>query len=121
LFAALAICLAVAGVYGVMAFAVQQRSREIGLRMALGATRGSVMRLILGHGLALSAAGLTIGLAAAAATTRLVETMLFQVGSLDPHVYFGVVGLVCAVTLLAGYLPARRAAIVDPVDVLKTD
>jgi putative ABC transport system permease protein len=121
LFAGLAICLAVAGVYGVMAFAVQQRSREIGLRMALGATRGSVMRLVLGHGLALSAAGLTIGLAAAAATTRLVETMLFQVGSLDPSVYAGVVGLVCAVTLLAGYVPARRAAIVDPVDVLKAD
>jgi predicted permease len=120
-FAGLAVCLAMAGVYGVMAFGVQQRSREIGLRMALGASRGAVLKLILTKGLALAAAGLAIGLVAAVAATRLVATMLFEVTPLDVEVYAAVVVLLGVVTLLAGYLPARRAAALDPMTVLKTD
>ena len=120
-FAGLAVCLAMAGVYGVMAYAVEQRSKEIGLRMALGASQGSVLRLILGQGLVLAAAGLALGLAGAVAATRLLTTMLFEVQPLDIQVYLGVVVLLGVVTLLAGYLPARRAAGVDPVEVLKAD
>jgi predicted permease len=120
-FAALAVGLAMAGIYGVMAFAVAQRSKEIGLRMALGASTGSVMRLILGEGLVLAAAGLALGLAAAVAATRLLASVLFEVQPVDPPVYLGVVVLLGVVTLLAGYLPARRAAGVDPMEVLKTD
>jgi predicted permease len=120
-FAGLAVCLAMAGVYGVMAFGVQQRSKEVGLRMALGASRAAVLQLILKKGLALAAAGLAIGLVAAVAATRLVSTMLFEVKPLDFQVYAGVVVLLGVVTLLAGYLPARRAAALDPMTVLKTD
>jgi putative ABC transport system permease protein len=120
-FAALAVCLAMAGVYGVMAFGVQQRSKEIGLRMALGASRGIVLRLILKQGLVLAVVGLVVGLAAAVAATRLLTRMLFEVRPLDIEVYVGVVVLLGVVTLLAGYLPARRAAALDPMTVLKTD
>jgi ABC-type antimicrobial peptide transport system permease subunit len=120
-FAGLAICLAMAGVYGVMAYTVEQRSKEIGLRMALGASTRSVLRLVLGQGVVLAAAGLALGLAAAAAATRLLAAMLFQVRPVDTQVYLGVVVLLGVVTLAAGYLPARRAAGVDPVEILKTD
>jgi putative ABC transport system permease protein len=89
-FAALAMSLAMAGVYGVMAYAVGQRSSEIGLRIALGASHRSVLRLILRESLALAAIGLTVGLAAAVAITRMLETMLFQVKPNDPLVYIGV-------------------------------
>jgi putative ABC transport system permease protein len=120
-FAALAVCLAMAGIYGVMAFGVQQRSKEIGLRMAMGASRAAVLRLILKQGLVLAAAGLAMGLAAAVAATRLLTTMLFEVRPLDIEVYAAVVVLLGAVTLAAGYFPARRAAALDPMTVLKTD
>ena len=110
-----------AGVYGVMAYSVAQRSNEIGLRMALGASRASVLRLILGQALVLAAIGLTLGLTGAVAATRLLETVLFEVQPLDIPVYLGVVILSGVVTLLAGYLPARRAAIVNPVEVLKAN
>ena len=121
LFAALALGLAVAGVYGVMAHAVEQRSSEIGLRMALGATQGSVLRLILGQGLALAAAGLVLGLATAVAAARLLTTMLFDVQPIDLQVYIGVAVLLGLVTVAAGYPPARRAATTDPVQVLRGD
>ena len=121
LFTALALGLAVAGVYGVMAYAVEQRSSEIELRMALGATQGSVLRLILGQGLALTSAGLLLGLATAVGAARLLTTMLFDVQAIDLQVYAGVAILLCVVTLAAGYLPARRAAAIDPVQVLKSD
>ena len=121
LFAALAVSLAMAGVYGVMACAVEQRSREIGLRMALGADQASVLRLILSHGVVLAGVGLVIGLAGAVAATRLLETVLFQVQPIDLPVYAGVIALIGFVTLLAGYVPAWRAAVVDPVEVLKAD
>jgi ABC-type antimicrobial peptide transport system permease subunit len=110
-----------AGVYGVMAYSVEQRTREIGLRVALGASRSSVLRLILGQGLVLAAVGLTAGLAAAAAATRLLSTLLFEVQPIDAQVYLGVVVMLAAVTLIAGYLPARRATLVDPVEALKAE
>ncbi len=121
IFAAFAVCLAMAGVYGVMAYGVQQRSREIGLRIALGASRASVLRLILRQGLVLTGLGLTVGLAAAVAATRLLETVLFEVQPVDTQVYLGVVVLLALVAVLAGYLPARRAAGLDPVQVLKAE
>ena len=104
-----------------MAYGVQQRSREIGLRMALGAGSGSVQRLILRQGLVLAAVGLAVGVAAAAAATRLLTTVLFEVRPVDAEVYLGVVVLLAVVTLLAGYVPARRAARMDPVAVLKAE
>ena len=121
LFAGLALCLAVAGVYGVMADSVRRRSREIGLRIALGADRSMVLRLVLGRGLGLTLVGLLAGLAGAAAAARLLETMLFEVVPLDASVYLGVGALLGAVATAAGYLPARRAAAIDPMRVLNTD
>jgi putative ABC transport system permease protein len=104
-----------------MAHAVGQRSREIGLRMAMGATRATVLRLVLGQGLAVAAVGVALGLAGSALAARLLTTMLFEVQPLDVQVYLAVVALLGIVTLIAGYIPARRAAIVDPVQVLKAD
>ena len=120
-FAGLAVCLAMAGVYGVMAYAVGQRSKEIGLRMALGASTGSVLRLILGQGLALAVVGLALGLAAAVAGTRLLTTMLFQVQPNDPLVYLAVAVLLAFVTLVASYVPARRASKIDPLTAIRQE
>jgi putative ABC transport system permease protein len=120
-FAGLAVCLAMAGVYGVMAYAVEQRSKEIGLRMALGASSHSVSRLILKQGLILTTLGLAFGLAGAAACTRLLTTMLFEVQPNDPWVYLAVAVLLAVVTLLAGYVPARRASNVDPLTALRQE
>jgi putative ABC transport system permease protein len=120
-FAALAVGLAMAGVYGLVACSVQQRSREVGVRMALGASRDMVLGMILRQGLVLAGIGLTIGLAAAAAATRMLQTMLFDVQPLDPQVYASVAILLGLVTLAAGYVPARRAAAMNPIEVLKTD
>ncbi|HEX4136952.1 MAG TPA: ABC transporter permease [Bryobacteraceae bacterium] len=121
LFSALAACLAIAGVYGVMAYAVGQRSNEIGLRIALGATTGSVLRLIIGRGLALAALGLALGLTAAVAGTRLLTTMLFQVKPNDSLVYLAVAVVLSAVTLVAGFVPARRASKIDPLAALRQE
>jgi predicted permease len=121
LFAVLAVGLAMAGVYGVMAYSVEQRSREIGVRMALGADKTTVVRLILRQGIVLGVAGLLLGLAGAVAATRLLETVLFEVRPIDMQVYLGVTGLIASVTLLAGYLPAWRAAVLNPVDALKVE
>jgi predicted permease len=120
-FAALAVCLAMAGVYGAMAYAVGQRSSEIGLRIALGASTGSVLRLILGQGLVLAGAGLALGLAAAVAGTRLLMTMLFQVQPNDPLVYLAVAALLGVVAVIASYVPARRAANIDPLTALRQE
>ena len=120
-FAGLALSLAMAGVYGVMAYAVAQRAGEIGVRMALGASTGAVLRTVLGQGLALAVIGLGIGLAAAAAGTRLLASLLFQVWPNDPWVYLAVAGIIGAVTVVAGFVPARRAARIDPVAALRQE
>jgi len=104
-----------------MAFAVGQRSSEIGIRMALGATTTSVLRLVLAQGLALAGLGLVLGLGAALAAARLLKAVLFQVKPNDPGVYLGVVFLLGAVALLASYLPARRASRIDPIVALRTE
>jgi putative ABC transport system permease protein len=120
-FASLALCLAMAGIYSVMAYAVGQRSNEIGLRIALGASTGGVVRLVLRQGLALACIGLGVGLAASIAGTRLLESMLFQVRPNDPWVYIAVSLMVGVVTLVAGYIPASRAAKIDPVAALRQE
>ena len=120
-FAGLAVCLAMAGVYGLMAYAVQQRSKEVGLRMALGAGRWTVLRLMLRQSLVLAAAGMALGFAAAIAAASVLGTVLFEVQPLDAVVYPAVIALLGLVTLAAAYVPARRAAVLDPVEVLKAD
>jgi ABC-type lipoprotein release transport system permease subunit len=121
IFAAIAVCLAMAGVYGVVAYTVSQRAGEIGLRMALGADTGDVLRLILRQGMALTGIGLAVGLVAAVAATRVVASMLFEVKASDPATYIGVALLLGMVSLAASYIPARRAARVDPVSALRQD
>jgi predicted permease len=121
IFAGLAVCLAMAGVYGVMAYAVGQRTNEIGLRIALGAGTGSVLRLVLGQGLALAGLGLALGLAAAIAGTRLLTTMLFRVQPNDPMVYLAVAVLLGMVALVASYIPARRASRIDPLTAIRQE
>jgi predicted permease len=121
LFAALAVCLAMAGVYGVMAYAVGQRSNEIGLRIALGASTGSLLRLILGQGMVLTTAGLALGLAAAVAGTRLMESMLFQVRPNDPLVYLAVSVLLGIVSIVASCVPAWRASRIDPLTAIRRE
>ena len=121
IFAGLALCLAISGIYGVMTYAVGQRSNEIGMRIALGASTGSVLRLILGQGLALVALGLTLGLTAAFAGTRLLTTMLFHVKPNDSQVYLAVAVLLGVVALLASYVPARRASKIDPLTAIREE
>jgi putative ABC transport system permease protein len=120
-FGGLAVCLALAGIYGVVAYAVGQRTNEIGVRIALGASTGGVVRLVLWQGLALACIGLGLGLAASIAGTRLLQSMLFQVQPNDPWVYTAVAVMVGVVVLVAGYVPASRAAKIDPVAALRQE
>ena len=120
-FAAVALALAAIGLFGVMAYLVSQRTREIGVRLALGATRGEVFRLILGRGMVLAGAGAVIGLGAAFWLTRVMETLLFSVSRTDPVTFTAVPVTLIAVAALACYLPARRAMGIDPVEALRVD
>jgi putative ABC transport system permease protein len=121
IFAGLAVALAMAGIYGVMAFVVGQRANEIGLRMALGASPFTVMAMVMRQGLALAAIGLAIGLAGAVAATRLLTQLLFEVKPGDPLTYAGVSVLLAFVALAASYFPARRATKVDPLSALRQE
>jgi putative ABC transport system permease protein len=120
-FAGLALLLAAVGLYGVLSYAVTQRSRELGLRIALGASTGSVMRLVVARGLSLTAAGLGIGLALAWALTRTLQNVLYGVAAGDPATFAAVVGVLGIIALAACYIPARRAARLDPIAVLRAD
>jgi putative ABC transport system permease protein len=120
LFAALAMMLAAAGVFGVISYSVSQRTREFGIRLALGAEAGRVKRMVLRQGALLAAAGVSAGLAAAAVIARLISSMWEGVDANDPLVFVAVPGLLAAVALLASYLPARRATRVDPVIALRS-
>jgi putative ABC transport system permease protein len=118
-FATIALVLAAVGVFGVISYTVSQRTREIGVRVALGAQRTNVLRLIVGHGAVLSALGIGIGLAGALGVTRFLQTMLYGVSPFDPASFVAVTVLLTSIVLLASYIPARRAARVDPADALR--
>jgi predicted permease len=119
IFAALALGLTIVGIYGVMAYTVSQRTHEIGIRMALGAQRSEVMRLVLGNGIKLALAGIVAGIAMALALTRLLAALLFGISTYDPLTLAGVAFLLVAVAALACYIPALRAARVDPMVALR--
>lgn len=120
-FAGLALLLAAGGIYGVMAYAVSQRTREIGVRMALGARGADVWRLIVGQGLKVVALGVVVGLVAAIALARAMSSLLFGITATDPLTYLGVALLLVLVALLACFVPARRAAKVDPMIALRAE
>jgi putative ABC transport system permease protein len=120
-FSGVAVALAVVGLYGILAFTVTQRRQEIGVRIALGATRTDVLGLIFRQGVVLIAVGLVIGTAAAAAVTRLLRGLLFEVSPTDPGTFVLTALLLTAVGLVACYLPARRAAALDPIEALRYD
>jgi predicted permease len=120
-FAGIALLLAAIGIYGVISFTVAQRSRELGIRIALGASTGRVLRQVLGEGLALTGSGVVIGLIAAFGLTRLISTMLFGVAAVDPVTFGGVAVMLVAIAVLASWLPARRAAAVDPVIAMRAE
>lgn len=120
-FAIAALLLAAAGIYGVLSGSVAERLREIGVRSALGASRGSILALVARQGITLTALGIAIGVAGALAATRVIATLLFGVSALDPVTYFGVTSLLLLVSLVACALPAWRAARVDPAATLRSD
>jgi len=121
LFAASAMLIATCGIYGLMAYAVTQRRREIGVRMALGAERGDVIRLVLGRALRIVGIGVIVGLVGALGATRVLQRFLFGVTPTDPIVFMMVTLLLMGVGLLAAWLPARRAAKVDPMVALRSE
>jgi putative ABC transport system permease protein len=121
LFALVALLLAAIGIYGVLAQIVTQRTPEIGIRLALGADKATVLRMVVGQGLKLSLLGAGLGLVLATIATRVLETQLYQVPVRDPVVFGTVAALLLLIAVLASYLPGRRASRVDPIVALKND
>jgi ABC-type antimicrobial peptide transport system permease subunit len=117
----MALLLGIVGIYGVIAYAVSQRTREIGIRMALGAQPAVLLRVLVHQGLVLAGIGAALGLAAAAGLTRLMSSLLFGVSALDPFTYAAASALLVAAAVLAGYFPARRAMAIDPVESLRAE
>jgi putative ABC transport system permease protein len=119
IFAGLALLLSSVGIYGVISYLVGQRTQEIGIRVALGARRRDVLRLVLSHGVKMAALGVLIGVAASLALTQLMGKMLFGVSATDPVTFLAVAVLLSCVALAASYIPARRALRVDPIVALR--
>jgi len=117
----MALLLGVAGIYGVISYSVSQRTREIGIRLALGAQTEAVTRMFVGHGLKLAAIGVAIGLTAAVGIMRLLSSLLFEISPFDPVTYVAVSLTLIAATVLASYVPALRAMAVDPINALRSE
>jgi ABC-type antimicrobial peptide transport system permease subunit len=118
-FSALALILSAVGIYGVISYLNGQRTHEIGVRVALGASRSDVLRMVLGEGLKITLIGIAVGLAAALGLTRLITSLIYGVGTTDPITFASVAILLSSVALLACYIPARRAMRVDPMMALR--
>jgi ABC-type antimicrobial peptide transport system permease subunit len=117
----MALVIGIVGIYGVIAYVVSQRTREIGIRTALGAQRAEILMMFVRHGLMLAGIGAVVGLVAAVGLTRLMSSLLFGVTALDPVTYAAVSALLVTAAVLASYLPTRRAVTVDPVQALRAD
>jgi len=120
-FGAVALLLAAVGVYGVLSYSVSQRRQEIGVRMALGAGRGDVLRLVIGQGVTLAAIGIGVGVFAALGVTQFIKTLLYNVTASDPASFSAVAVFLAVVAIIASYVPARRAMSVDPIIALRND
>ena len=118
-FAGVALLLAIVGIYGLIAYSVAQRTQEVGIRRALGAQQRDILRLVLGQGAGLAFAGVTLGIGGALALTRVMKDLLFQVSATDLATYAGIGSLFIVVALLASFIPARRAARIDPMAALR--
>jgi putative ABC transport system permease protein len=119
IFAGVALVLASVGLYGVMNYSATQRTHEVGIRMALGATRGDIMRLVVGHGMTLTFVGIAVGVVASWALTRVMSSLLFGVTATDLPTFIGVSAVLATVALVANYIPARRATRVNPISALR--
>jgi ABC-type antimicrobial peptide transport system permease subunit len=117
----MALLLGVVGIYGVISYSVSQRTREIGIRMALGARREELTHMFVRHGLLLAAIGVACGLFAAIAPTRLMSSLLFEVSAIDPVSYGAVAAGLVGAAVFASYLPARKASTVDPIEALRAE
>ena len=118
---AMALALGIIGIYGVISYAVSQRTREIGIRLALGAQKGELKWMFVRSALVLTGIGVAIGVVAAAGLTQFMKSLLFGISPLDPLTYLAIPSILVASAVLASYLPARRAAAVDPVEALRTE
>ena len=120
-FAGLALILSALGIYSVLSYSIAQQTREIGLRMALGAQQGNLLRLVIGGGARLAAIGIAVGLTAALTLTQLMKVLLFGVRPTDPFTFTAVIALLAVTSILACYIPARRAMRVDPIEALRCE